>query len=202
MRNYIPLILLFCCVTADHLFDNNNDLQCVESFIGALIGGIGSLVSTGISAITGNARKKKAERQMNERKRSLDAWRNTEIGANYLDRADSRAAMRRVMDYNTDVQRASNTNAIKQGLTDEAKVAQASRLNRGYADVVGQIAGAGQRHKDAVQQQYLGAAMDLENLKIQNLMDTSGADNMASGISAAANTLGAIADKGNWGSKK
>ena len=103
-----------------------------------------------------------------------------------LDRADSRAALRRVFEHNKEAQKAANTNAVKSGMTDEAKVAQAAKLNENYADVVSQIAGAGARHKDRVQQQYMDETRNLDNLKIQNLMDTSGVDNMVQGITGAA----------------
>lgn len=202
MRKFIPLAVGILCMAIDRLFEidlTGMGVQC--AFIGALIAGLASVAGGVAGSISANNRKNKAESLMDQRKRTLDIWRNAELGSDYLDRADSRAAMRRVMEYNTEAQKASDTNAIKRGMTDEAKVAQAGRLNRNYADVVSQIAGAGARHKDAVQQQYLGATMNLDNIRIGNLMDTSGAESMVNGITGAAGALGSALQGSNVAGK-
>ena len=186
------------CVTLDRLgFAPTDDPQVRVAFVGPLIGGIASAASGIFGAAAANRRRRQAERELEKQKKKLTQWRDAEMGTNYLDRADSRAALRRVFEYNKEAQKAANTDAVKSGLTDEAKVAQAARLNGNYADAVSQIAGAGARHKDRVQQQYLDETRYLDNLKIQNLMDTSGVDNMVQGITgAAAGLAGALGGVG------
>lgn len=179
------------CVALDRLgFTAMDDPQVQVSFVGAIIGGIASAASGIFGAAAANKRRRQAERELEKQKKKLTQWRDAEMGTNYLDRADSRAALRRVFEYNKEAQKAANTNAIKSGMTDEAKVAQAAKLNGNYADVVSQIAGAGARHKDRVQQQYMDETRNLDNLKIQNLMDTSGVDNLVQGLTGAAAGLG------------
>lgn len=190
-RNIWILLVWALCAVLDRLgFVATDDPQMQVSFVGALIGGIASAASGIFGAAAANRRRRQAERELEKQKKKLTQWRDAEMGTNYLDRADSRAALRRVFEYNKEAQKAANTNAVKSGMTDEAKVAQAAKLNENYADAVSQIAGAGARHKDRVQQQYLDEMRNLDNLKIQNLMDTSGVDNMVQGITGAVAGLG------------
>ena len=190
-RYFLILLIWACCVVLDRMgFVATNDPQVHVSFVGALIGGIASAASGIFGAAAANKRRRQAERELENQKKKLAEWRDAEMGSNYLDRADSRAALRRVFEYNKEAQKAANTNAIKSGMTDEAKVSQAAKLNENYADAVSQIAGAGARHKDRVQQQYLDETRNLDNLKIQNLMDTSGVDSLVQGITGAAAGLG------------
>lgn len=186
-RNIWILLVWALCVALDRLgFTAIDSPKVYVSFVGALIGGIASAASGIFGAAAANRRRRQAERELEKQKKKLAEWRDAEMGTNYLDRADSRAALRRVFEHNKEAQKAANTNAVKSGMTDEAKVAQAAKLNENYADVVSQIAGAGARHKDWVQQQYMDETRNLDNLKIQNLMDTSGVDNMVQGITGAA----------------
>ena len=186
-RNIWILLVWALCVALDRLgFTAIDSPKVYVSFVGALIGGIASAASGIFGAAAANRRRRQAERELEKQKKKLAEWRDAEMGTNYLDRADSRAALRRVFEHNKEAQKAANTNAVKSGMTDEAKVAQAAKLNENYADVVSQIAGAGARHKDRVQQKYMDETRNLDNLKIQNLMDTSGVDNMVQGITGAA----------------
>ena len=105
--------------------------------IGAGISALSSIAG-GVSA---NKRRKKADQILEDRRRRLDEWYQSEMNQPYLDRADSRAMLKRIRDYNEDELKALNTNAIKSGATDEAKVAAAGKLNKNYSQVVAQIAG-------------------------------------------------------------
>lgn len=144
-----------------------------------------------LGASAANRRRRQVTRMIDKRERALDAWRQAETESSFLDRADSQAALRRVAQYNEQAQKAGNTDAVRRGMTDEARVASAERMNRGYADTVSQIAAAGQRHKDLVQQQYMSEKNNLENMKIRNMSDTSGASALAQGIAGAGGAIGA-----------
>lgn len=158
--------------------------------LGSIIGtGIG-LVANGVGAWLANKRKKQAEKIQDEYYKDAMADLDNEINSNYLDRADSRNALRKVTDANTEAMRQLNTDAIRGGATDEAKVAMASRLNKTTADVVGDLAAMGEQHKDALKAERRGIKAEQANLKYQRLADTSGITNMVNGISSAANNLG------------
>lgn len=88
---------------------------------------VASSIAGGISA---NKKQRKADQILSDRERNLKEWYNSEMNMPYLDRADSRAMLKRIRDYNEDELKAMNTNAVKSGATDEAKVAAANKLNK------------------------------------------------------------------------
>lgn len=89
--------------------------------------------------------------------------------------------LKRIRDYNEDELKALNTNAIKSGATDEAKVAAAGKLNKNYSQVVAQIAGLGEQHKDQIQQQYQARLDNLDNARYEaESGKISGMQNMVS----------------------
>ncbi len=160
--------------------------------IPAIIAAAASIGSSIWGAISANKRRNKAEEAMRKKKQDLREWRDREMNSNYVDRADSQAALRKVKEYNKEALDAMNTNAVRSGATDEAKVAAAGRLGKGYAGAVSQIAGLGAHHKDRVQGQYLNATANLDGLEIGNLMDSSGVQNMVSGVANAAGQIGSL----------
>ena len=105
---------------------------------------VASSIAGGISA---NKKQRKADQILSDRERNLKEWYNSEMNMPYLDRADSRAMLKRIRDYNEDELKAMNTNAVKSGATDEAKVAAANKLNKNYSQTLAQIAGLGEQHK-------------------------------------------------------
>lgn len=198
-RSWIIMLLALACWIADRIL-GLSDPGSQIAWVGALISGIGSAGAGIFGSIAANRRRRQAERLLEQRKDKLKSWRDAELGTNLLDRSDARAAMRRVFEYNREAQKAADTQAIKQGMTDEAKVAQADRLNRNLADTISQISAEGARHKDRVETQYRRESGALDDLKIQNLMDTSGAANMVQGITGAVEGIGnALAQGGILG---
>jgi len=87
--------------------------------------------------------------------------------------------------------KAADTSAIKGGMTDEARAAYASRLNRGYADVVSQIAGMGERYRDRVRDAYMQQSGAIDDA-LMGIGSTSGAQNLVSGVAGAAGTLSSL----------
>lgn len=158
----------------------------------AVAAGVSALSSI-LGGISGNRRRREAERQLAERQRGLDEWYAAEMNRNYLDRDDSRAALARIRDYNAEALDALNTNAIRTGATDEAKIAAASRLNRNYATAVTQIAGLGEQHKERVGQEYRARLAGLDNARYSaTLAGVDGVQNMVSGLGSALGSLGMI----------
>lgn len=162
--------------------------------LGSLIGTGISLVASGIGTYFANKKKREAQEEyeahMDEQLNDI----NREINTNYLDRADARNAIRKVTDSNTEALRQLNTDAIRGGATDEAKVAMASQLNKRTAEVVGDLSAMGERHKDALRQEKRQMEAAKAGYKYSIASDTSGLDTMIGAISSAAQTLGSAWD--------
>lgn len=158
--------------------------------LGALIGAGLSIASSAIGSAIANKRKREAEAKyqagINEQIDEL----NSEINGNFLDRADARNALRKVTDANTETLRQLNTDAIRGGATDEAKVAMASKLNKQTADVVGDLAAIGEQRKDALRGQKRNLKLGLLQHQYAQEADTSGIDSIVQGVGAAANAIG------------
>ncbi len=158
--------------------------------LGAIIGAGINIVANGIGSAIANRRKRKAEEAyqaaINKEMGELDA----EIGANYLDSATARNAIRKVTDANAETLRQLNTQAIRGGATDEAKVAMASKLNKSNAEVVGDLAAIGEQRKDALKGQKRNLRLGLAQHQYTQDADTSGIDNTLSAVGTAANTIG------------
>ena len=54
-------------------------------------------------------KQRKADQILSDRERNLKEWYNSEMNMPYLDRADSRAMLKRIRDYNEDELKAMNT---------------------------------------------------------------------------------------------
>ena len=161
---------------------------------GAIIAAAISAVASGIGTAVANKRKREAEEKYAQQQQGLINDINDELNSNYLDRADSRNAIRKVTESNKEALRQLNTDAIRSGATDEAKVAMASQLNKRTADVVGDIAAIGEQHKDSLRRdrRSLLAGKALHEYQVGS--DVSGMDRVIQGVGSAANAIGAGID--------
>ena len=96
---------------------------CFLPLIAAAISVAGSVAST----VAANNRLRKAEKKIDSKQERLDNWYRSEMATNALDRADAQAALRRVRENMREAMKSAETDSIKRGMTDEAKVAQAAR---------------------------------------------------------------------------
>lgn len=212
MKKTIPLcwtkqaamLLVFLAVhyISEHMGDSAVSLlpNMKVGWLPAVMAGV-SAAGQIFGGIFGNNAARRAKRKqmnaLNEKQRKLDAWRDEQLGSDYLSRADSQAVLRNVQENIDDALKATNNTAIKGGMTDEARAAYASRLNRGYADAVSQIAGLGEKYRDQIRDSYLqqssaidDAKMGLEASSAAN--SVAGAQNFASGIASAAGALSSL----------
>ena len=157
--------------------------------IGALIGAGLSVVANGIGSAIANRRKRKAELEYQEKIDQEIADIDKEIAANPLDRADARNAIRKMTDANTEALRQLNTDAIRSGATDEAKVAMASKLNQGTANLVGDITALNEQRKDALKAQKRSLKRSLAQHQYEQNADTSGIQTLLSSVGSAANSI-------------
>lgn len=157
---------------------------------GVLIGSGINILSNAIGSWIGNKRKREAKEAYDA---AIGEVRNDitqEINSNYLDSAMARNAIRKQTDANTEAMRQLNTDAIRGGATDEAKVAMASKLNKGTADLVGDLAALGEQRKEQLKQQR--RSLDLGQIEHNYALasDTSGIDSVLGSIGQAAQSLG------------
>lgn len=139
-----------------------------------------------------NSNRRKAEKMQEDAFQETKEWRDREQRNDFTQRADSQAALRQVREQLDDNIEALNTSAVRSGATSEAKVAAAQKANEAYAGAVADVAAAGQRHKDNVEDIYQQSRLGKDALKMQNLLDTSGIQNMVSNLGAVASSIGDI----------
>ena len=163
---------------------------------GAIIAAALSAIASGVGTHLANKKKAQAqekyEKGINEEVAKIDS----ELNSNYLDRADARNAIRQVTNATEESMRQLNTDAIRSGATDEAKVAMASKLNKNLAGTIGTLAGIGEQHKDNLRNQKRNLKLGLLGHNYNNDSDTSGITATLQGISNAASTIGAAATTG------
>lgn len=168
---------------------------------GALIAAAISLVAGAIGTSVANKKKAAAEKEyqnaMNKEMSDIDKQINT----NSLDRADAQNAIRKMTDANTESLRQLNTDAIRGGATDEAKVAMASKLTKNTASLVGDLAAVGEQHKDSLRNQKRNLRLGLINHEYGVNSDTSGIERIVASVGSAANSLGSAIGSGSGASK-
>lgn len=164
---------------------------------GAIIGAVASLATNVIGSHIANKRKAEAEKAYQDSVNDQIDELNTQINSDYLQSAEAQNALRKVTDSNTEAMRQLNTDAIRGGASDEAKIAMANKLSKGTADVVGDLAALGERKKDALRSERRDLQTKLAEHQYTQDSDTSGITSLLSSIGSAANTLGsAIGSKG------
>lgn len=163
--------------------------------LGTIIGSGINLVANGIGSWLANKRAKEAQAIQDAAYEKQRQELTDELNSNYLDRADSQNAIRKVTDANEEAMRQLNTDAIRGGATDEAKVAMASKMNKNIAGVVGDLAAIGEQRKDMLRQERRNLDANYANLKANRLADTSGINTLLTGIGTAAQSLGSAWSK-------
>lgn len=153
---------------------------------------VGSGLASIYGAIQGNINRKKAEVLYDKQFQEAKEYRDREMAADPLQRADSQAILRRVEQNNQEYLDAMENDAIRSGATAEAKVAAAQKAQKNYADVVAELAAQGQQRKDAIDANFQQQKLQRDNMKIANLTDTSAIQNMVTGMGAAASAMGSI----------
>ena len=168
--------------------------------VGAIIAAAISAIASGVGTHLANKKKKEAQDAYEDGINKEIGEIDKEIATNYLDRADSRNAIRQVTDATEESMRQLNTDAIRSGATDEAKVAMASKLNKNIANTVGNLAAVGEQYKDNLRNQRRSLRLGLLNNAYNTNSDTSGIATAMEGISSAARSIGStVGTKSNDG---
>lgn len=189
MKDYLILIgIALLCVVCAMIPENPIDpsYEVHECFWGAVIGGAFQLLGT----VAANARQNKAIKEQRKALGSEIAEERAVMNANFLDRADSQAALREVRQHNKEQMASLNTEAVKRGMTDEAKIAAAGQLNKNYANVVSRLGAVGAQYRDRARERMRGVQRELSGMEYNTTMaQAQGIGNAAAGIATSANDI-------------
>lgn len=189
------IVVFFALCAAASLLPNSElvsieETQSLQSWIGLAIGAATSIAGGAIGASQANKQAKKAEQALAAGQAQLDSWYNNIMNTNILDRADTQAMLKAYRDAQEEQAKKYQTNAIKGGASEEAKIAYAQAQNKGYADAISKIAAQGQAVKDQAAQTYMQGKMNYYNQLADRYMNAGQATSNA--FSSAFNSLGSI----------
>ncbi|MBR2032738.1 MAG: hypothetical protein IKA04_11105 [Alistipes sp.] len=179
------------------------DGVCVEgskqavAWIAPLIGGLVSLGSSIAGAAMGNKASKQKASAYDQAWGEYEDWYEGQMNTSILDRADTLSMLKRYRDWQEENAKKYQTNAIKGGASEEAKIAYAQEANKGYADAISRIAAMGQQYKDRLSQNYATNRFNFQTKRAD--MATDGAQAVASGIANAGGVVGDLIGGIDWG---
>lgn len=178
----------------------SGEAEVLQGWIGALISGVANVAGGIASGIVANKQAAKAQAEQAKSEQMLKDWYDTKVNTNILDRADTLSMLKQYRDAMDEQNKKYQTNAIKGGASEEAKVAYAQAQNKGYADAISKIAAQGQAQKDQAEYAYMqemrGINNDKANAHIQS--GTAMSNVISQAVKGIGNALGSI----NWGGGK
>lgn len=150
--------------------------------LGSLIGGLGGAIFGGISA---SKAMKKVRNNIAQDKQENEAWYNRRYNEDATQRADAQ----RILSITQENIRRRNRNAAGAaavgGGTEESIAATKAANNEALAEAASQIAVAGDRRKDAIEQQYMAKDDHLQD-QLNNL-EINKANQIAEAVKGVAN---------------
>lgn len=180
----IALLCIVCAMIPENPIDPSYEIH--ECFWGAVIGGAFQLLGT----VAANALQNKAIKEQRKALGPEIAEERAAMNANSLDRADSQAALREVRQHNKEQVASLNTEAVKRGMTDEAKIAAAGQLNKNYANVVSRLGAVGAQYRDRARERMRGVQRELSGMEYNTaIAQAQGIGNAAAGIATSANDI-------------
>ena len=204
-KSTLGVIALMGVVAVVSLFSESKQeyvegVQELQSWIGALVGGLVSLGSSIASAAIGNKAAKEKAQAYDAAWDSYEDWYQGQMNTNILDRADTQAMLKRYREWQDENAKKYQTNAIKGGASEEAKIAYAQEANKGYADAISQIAAQGQKYKDQLSLKFAGDQLNWATKRAD--MAAEGSQAVANTIAGAGGTIGDILGGMDWGGGK
>lgn len=128
---------------------------------------------------------------INKQKRDNENWYNRRYNEDATQRADAQRMLTITEEAIKRRNRAAAGRQAVMGGTDESVAAEKERNNEAYANVVSQIAAAGEARKDAIEQQYLNRKDSLEDAQMGlDAQRASGTDIASAAIGGASNGIG------------
>ena len=194
------VIVLALTAVASFWGDGIETEGALQSWVGALVGGLVSLGSSIAGAVMGNKTAKQQAEAYDQAWNNYEDWYEGQMNTNILDRADTLSMLKRYRDWQEENAKKYQTNAIKGGASEEAKIAYAQQANKGYADAISRIAAMGQQYKDRLSQGFMQTKLNFQTKQAETA--ASGAQAVASGIANAGGALGDLVGGIDWGGKK
>ena len=194
------VIVLALAAVVSFIGEPQGFAESSQAWIGSLIGGLVSIGSSIAGAAMGNKAAKEQAQAYDQAWGNYEDWYEGQMGTNILDRADSLSMLKRYRDWQEENAKKYQTNAIKGGASEEAKVAYAQQANKGYADAISRIAAMGQQYKDRLSQGFMQQKLGYQQKRAD--MAAAGTQAVASGIANAGGTLGSLIGGMDWGGAK
>lgn len=168
-----------------------------QAWVPGLIGGLISLGSSIAGAAIGNKAAKQQAQAYDDAWANYEDWYEGQMNTSILDRADTLSMLKRYRDWQEENAKKYQTNAIKGGASEEAKIAYAQQANKGYADAISRIAAMGQQYKDRLSQGFMQQKLGYQQKRAD--MAAAGTQAVASGIANAGGVMGDLIGGMNWG---
>lgn len=194
------VIVLALAAVVSFIGEPQGFVESSQAFIPALIGGLISLGGSIAGAALGNKASKQQAQAYDEAWGNYEDWYQGQMNTNILDRADTLSMLKRYRDWQEENAKKYQTNAIKGGASEEAKIAYAQQANKGYADAISRIAAMGQQYKDRLSQNFVQSKLNFQTKRAD--MVGAGAQAVASAVANAGGMLGDLIGEMNWGAKK
>jgi len=202
-KSTISVVIVFALAAVVSFIGESSSLEGSVQAIAWLAPVIGGLISLGNSiagAAMGNKASKEQAQAYDDAWANYEDWYEGQMNTNILDRADTLSMLKRYRDWQEENAKKYQTNAIKGGASEEAKIAYAQEANKGYADAISRIAAMGQQYKDRLSQGFMQQKLGYQQKRAD--MAAAGTQAVASGIANAGGTLGSLIGGMNWGGGK
>lgn len=172
----------------------------LQSWVGALIGAAISIASSIAGSVMANKAQKHKASAYDQAWGEYEDWYEGQMNTSILDRADTLSMLKRYRDWQEEEAKKYQTNAIKGGASEEAKIAYAQKANKGYADAISRIAAMGQQYKDRLSQGFMQQQLGYKQKRAD--LTAEGAQTVANGIANAGGAIGDLVGGMNWGGQK
>lgn len=122
----------------------------IGSLIGGAVGAIGSI----FGGVKASQAMKKVKANVESQKQANEDWMNRRYNEDVTQRADSQRVLTKTREMMRERNRAAAGAQAVMGGTEESVAAAKAAGNEAMAEAASQIAAAGDRRKDAIEQQY------------------------------------------------
>lgn len=153
-------------------------MAIAPAIVAAIISGVASLASTGISAASSKKRADEARDAYNNetaaQRQKIQNWYNIRSNEDYTRRADVQAALTKQRELINERYKQSRATNVVAGGSEAALAAEKEAANKAMGDTIADIAAAGAANKDKIDQMYLG----MDNQMSQNIANAGYQQNM------------------------
>lgn len=134
-----------------------------------------SLALKGAAHIKSARENQRVENLNNTRYNQIEAWRNSEMGKDFMDTSVAKSAFTRLKTVQKTQGEAANNAAARSGATTDQALATKSAIQKSTGDTITSIAGMGTQYKSGVEDRYFSRLRDIDNdaMKVQGAKQAS-----------------------------